>query len=564
MPPTIASAINDFQRARRKANLQQVMSRLTGKSADLLSYEDVRRKLKAKKQIDLGLQDIPINKIVGSVGRYKDFTRTFLPKHNTDEYRWANLLVVNSTGKGLPPIELYKLGDAYFVLDGNHRVSIAREQGFTTIQAYVTEVITKVPITPDIEPDELIIKAEYAEFLDHTKLDELRPEADLTLTAPGKYALLEDHIRVHNYFMGINFQREIDWDEAVVHWYDEVYLPVIQMIRMRGFLRDFPNRTETDLYIWLAEHRAELETELGWQLETTEAVDALATAHKPPAVTDSLWELFVPDELEAGPPTGIWRRERLAGRDNSHLFNALLVSVGESDRSWQALDQAVAIAQREDGHLRGLHIINEHTDQTDMLAAFDHHVKNKGIAGQLAFGLGDVVTAVRNRARWCDLVVLALDNPPSNQMLQRYNSDWRNILHRSPRPVLAVPAYSHMQHALLAYDGSPKAKEALYVATYIAGTWHIPLTIVTAGKKPKLNTILEEAKQYLAQHNITPANCIHHHGEAAIKILLTAEKQNCDLIIMGGYGARPMVELIIGSTVDQVLRHTSVPVLVCR
>ncbi|MCB0035249.1 MAG: hypothetical protein KDE51_14555, partial [Anaerolineales bacterium] len=147
--PNLATAVSDFHRARWKASLEELAARFTGKTTTLLSYEEVRRRLRANSQVDRGLQDVRLDDIVGSVGRYNDFTRTFLPKNETDEQRWAQLKVVNGHGQGLPPIELYKIGKAYFVLDGNHRVSIARELGTPTIQAYVTEVLSKVTITPD-------------------------------------------------------------------------------------------------------------------------------------------------------------------------------------------------------------------------------------------------------------------------------------------------------------------------------------------------------------------------------------------------------------------------------
>ena len=98
----------------------------------------------------------------------------------------------------MPPIQVYKVGEVYFVLDGNHRVSIARARNAADIRAYVTEVATRVPITPDTDLDDLIIKSEYIDFLEKTHLDEVRPEADLTITAPGQYQLLENQIAYHH------------------------------------------------------------------------------------------------------------------------------------------------------------------------------------------------------------------------------------------------------------------------------------------------------------------------------------------------------------------------------
>ena len=563
MANNLSAAISDFQRARRRAGLEMVMARLTGKSADLLSYEDVRRKLRANKQIDRGLQDVPLDAIVGSVGRYKDFTRTFLPKDDVSEQRWANLLVVNSMGRGLPPIELYKLGDAYFVLDGNHRVSIAREQGFPTIQAYVTEVIPKVTITADISLDQLIIKAEYAEFLERTKLDDLRPEADFTLTAPGKYKLLEDHIEVHNYFMGLDFQREIDWDEAVVHWYDEVYLPVVEMIRSRGLMRELPNRTETDFYVWLAEHRAELEESLGWRMETEEAVADFAAqlmGRTEASRMAQLWETAEESDKPAPTPNS-WRQQYLLKRRSDCLFGTILTAVGEDDLSEAALRVAALIAQRENGQLRGLHLVTDETDQTERLEEFDRTLHEFRVAGELAFDMGEPYRKIVDRAQWADLVVASLKHPPGEKVLARINSAWRQLLLRSPRPVLAVPAFSAMQRPLLAYDGSAKAEEALFVATYMAGRWQLPLTVVTVGKNGNAQAVLAKAQAYLEEKEVS-AEFVLRTEDPAISILLTAEKQNCDLIIMGGYSSNPVLELFIGSTVDQVLRNATCPVLV--
>ena len=158
---------------------------------------------------------------------------------------------------GLPPIEVYNIGDAYFVKDGNHRVSVARQLGNETIQAYVTEVRTRVPMTADLTPDDLILKAEYADFLEQTHLDELRPDADLNVTIPGQYPKLLEHIAVHQYYRGLDLDREVSYLEAVAHWYDTVYLPIIELISERGIMRSFPDRTETDLYL-----RGELGTDV--------------------------------------------------------------------------------------------------------------------------------------------------------------------------------------------------------------------------------------------------------------------------------------------------------------
>jgi hypothetical protein len=280
---TFSAAIDDFHKARSLAALKEILARITGESTQLLSFDEVRQKLKVKGSYDKGLRDIPLDAIVGSVGRYNDFTRDFLPKQDVDETRWARVKVAATGLVGLDPIEVYQIGDVYFVKDGNHRVSVARQLGATHIQAYVTEIRTRVPLTPNVKPDDLILKAEYADFLEKTRLDEYRPQSDLNVTGPGQYPILLEHIDMHRYFMGLDYQRDVSYEEAVTHWYDHVYLPIVQIIRERGILRFFPDRTETDLYLWIAEHRAALEKELGWRINPEDAAIDLEPIRKVPS-----------------------------------------------------------------------------------------------------------------------------------------------------------------------------------------------------------------------------------------------------------------------------------------
>ncbi|HYN87360.1 MAG TPA: hypothetical protein VER55_02460, partial [Ardenticatenaceae bacterium] len=265
-------AKEDFQRARRQAALEAIMARLQGRSTELLPYEEVRRKLGATGNMERGLREIPLDAIVGSVGRYSDFTRSFLPLKSNSEERWAKVKIA-VTDSGFDPIEVYQLGDAYFVRDGNHRVSIARRMGSPTIPAYVTEIRTKAPFSPDMQPDDLIRQEEYANFLERTSLDEQRPEADLETTVPGRYRRLEQQIEAHQAHLRDHWNKQTTFPEAAADWYDYVYLPVARLIREKGILQDFPGRTQTDLYLWILEHRDELSQALGWDV----TVEAAAT-----------------------------------------------------------------------------------------------------------------------------------------------------------------------------------------------------------------------------------------------------------------------------------------------
>jgi nucleotide-binding universal stress UspA family protein len=574
--PNLAAAVEDFRRARRRAALERILAPLTGRSTSLLSYDDVRQKLKARETAKQELENVPLDAIVGSVGRYTDFTRSFLPKKDSDEARWARVMTAVTDFKGVPPIELYRIGDAYFVRDGNHRVSVARELGATHIHAFVTEVQTKVPLAPDDEPDDIILKAEYADFLERTQLDVTRPKAELTVTVPGQYQILEEHIRVHRHFIGLEWQREIPYEEAAAHWYDWVYLSVIRLIREQNILRDFPSRTEADLYLWIAERRAALEETFGLEIALVAAVEDLASQFSPrpqrvaARVGERIRDALTPDGLESGPAAGKWRRDRVEPRPEDRLFHDILVGFDGGEGDWHALNQALEIARREEGHVSGLHVIPDASgidseDVQELQAKFEWHCGEAGLPARLAVEAGAVPRVICDRSRWADLVVLSLTHPPSPQLLAKLGSGLGTLIRRCPRPILTVPGEpSPLDRPLLAYDGSPKADEALFVAAYLAGRWHTRLTVVLAVENGlDVEAAQARARDYLATHRID-AEFVEVQASPVNAILETAAERDINLIVMGGYGASPLVEIVLGSTLDEVLRTVRCPVLICR
>jgi hypothetical protein len=279
-------AIEKYKRNRSGAQLEDVLSLVTGEKADLVSYDEVAKRLRARQQVERGIEVVPLDQIVGSVGRYRDFTRTFLPRAGANAERWARLDEAMNSLQGFPPIELFKIGEVYFVRDGNHRVSVARANSSTHIEAYVTEVKTDIPLTvSDFERDEWLIKAEAVEFEEKTHLCELRPANQVRFTEPGRYELLLQHIEVHKYLRDLELARsghvgEISWEEAVLSWYDTVYLPVAAAIHSHGLLAHFPNRTEADLYLWVVHHRERLSSHYGLApLDPDTAVTTFAETH---------------------------------------------------------------------------------------------------------------------------------------------------------------------------------------------------------------------------------------------------------------------------------------------
>ncbi len=566
-------AVQDFREARRKAAVRRALARLTGKSADLLSFEAVRRKLQATAGVESGVREIPLDAIVGSVGRYGDFDRHFLPLSDSAQDRWARVMAASTdpAGHGLPPIRVYQVGSAYFVLDGHHRVSVARQTGASEITAYVTEVRTRAPIPPDLPPEELIAFAEYTEFVDRIPIRARHPEADLRLSVPGRYGVLEGAITAYQYLVEKREGRSLSVAEAAARWYEDDYLPVIQVIRERGLLRDFPSRTEADLYLWMSAHLDDLRHEVGWAVKPAVAMTDLAERfgqemdRRSAAARRGWLDALVPAPLRDGPEPGAWRRERLEQRYLDQLFLDILVPLSGGEASWLAVDQAIGLAQREAAELRGLHVAAVANGPTERLRAeFRRRCQQAGVRSTTLIETGEVAERIVARAALTDLVVLHLAHPPGRRIAARLASGLSAIIRRCPRPVLAVPRLTGLGRALLAYDDSPKAREALFVSAYMAGKWGIPLTVLMVeGEEPIAAGAVRYLEQYLEFHEVQAA-IRTERGEVAPAILRAAEDEASELIVVGGYGARPMLELVVGSTVDDVLREASCPVLICR
>ncbi|MBC7318447.1 ParB N-terminal domain-containing protein [Candidatus Bipolaricaulota bacterium] len=242
--------------------LRRLFSLAQKEPAFLLPFDWVKEKIPIRGWRYLGLQEVEVDKIVGSVDRYDDFTRAFLPVHGED-VRQQRIERAMERGEVLPPVKLYKLGEVYFVVDGHHRVAAAKKTGAKFIDAEVVEFLVDVPLSPADTEKDILLKAEYAAFLRHTRLKELRPEAEIIFTELSGYRKLLEHIDVHRYFRGIEEGREIPYEEAVVSWYDRVYRPIVEAVRRTGILKKFPGRTEADLYVWLSEHLYYLAKEKG-------------------------------------------------------------------------------------------------------------------------------------------------------------------------------------------------------------------------------------------------------------------------------------------------------------
>jgi hypothetical protein len=247
----------DFNRARLRAVFGRALGLLRNEKDQLLSLTEVKALLRPEAESYRGLQTVPIQRIVGSEGRYLDFTRIFLPKHEHLRGRWTRVDLAHYQQINLPPVTLYEIGGIYFVRDGNHRVSVARTQGAEFIDAEVISLKSRLALAPGMSREEMkqaVIELEKKEFFRHTCLDKLRPGLEMQFTDTGRYDEVLRHVHGHKYFINQSKPYEIPFQEALLSWYDVVYEPLVRLVRSEDILLHFPGREAADLYMWIVGH----------------------------------------------------------------------------------------------------------------------------------------------------------------------------------------------------------------------------------------------------------------------------------------------------------------------
>jgi hypothetical protein len=252
-----ADAENDFQRARRR----QVMSRLSTwlrREPDdvniMLPFHEVVESLGMLSERRLGLRTIRLDSIVGSVDRTRDFDRRFRPTSARVRERWQRLALAQRRGEAVPPIEVYRIGDLHFVHDGHHRVSVAHALGLEVIDAYVTEVVTRIPAHGIRYRGDLIVKDYRRLFLERVPLGG-EARAAVVLSDPWEYAELGEHVEAWGFRLMQDEGAFLDRATVAKRWYEEEYVPVVEMLRQAGLVGD---RTETEAYTWVAAERYRL------------------------------------------------------------------------------------------------------------------------------------------------------------------------------------------------------------------------------------------------------------------------------------------------------------------
>ncbi|HEX9364180.1 MAG TPA: ParB N-terminal domain-containing protein [Candidatus Dormibacteraeota bacterium] len=253
-------AIQDFDAARARAFWRNLRTILTGRAERLRSIDPMLRAAGMEGRAFGGVHEIPVDKIAGSVApdlKTGDFDPGFLPLNRRMRDRWTRIYQAMVEGDELPPIDVYKVDDRYYVIDGHHRVSVARRLGRPVINARVINVKTRAPLGPEIDCAAQLRAAEYAAFLEVTQLHRARPQARLECSRLGRYDEIIRHIAGHRYFLSLEQHRDVPMREAAASWYDHVYSPIAEAIRKHDVLERLPGWTEADVYVeitrrWLA------------------------------------------------------------------------------------------------------------------------------------------------------------------------------------------------------------------------------------------------------------------------------------------------------------------------
>jgi hypothetical protein len=256
------AAYGRFERARRQARIEQFSNQLTGRNQSAIPFERIRTQLKHQNPWYKGVQDIPVAAVVGSVGRYIEFSRTFLPLNDAIRERWIGIDKL-AGAKGWPPIELYQVGNSYYVKDGNHRLSVANQLQMPTIEAHVWAFPVEIEINVEDTLDALLIRFGERAFFEKTGLNKRHPNHNIRFTSAGRYTELLAQIEDLGDKLAIIDGQKMPYYDAVDAWFEMIYLPTIQIIRDSTLLNDFPGRSESDLFVWMSGHRDGLQLKYG-------------------------------------------------------------------------------------------------------------------------------------------------------------------------------------------------------------------------------------------------------------------------------------------------------------
>ena len=273
-----ADVEDDFIRARRRQVLARLANWLRREPDDvnlILPFDEVLAALGMKGERSLGLQTIHLDSVVGTVDSRRDFDRRFRPTSSRVRERWERLALAQRRGESVPPIDVYRIGDLHFVKDGHHRVSIALATGQTTIDAYVTEILTAVPAQGIRRRGDLLLKNYERLFRSRVPLP-AQAYAKIKVTDPWSYAELGEAVEAWGFRLMQHEHKFCDRAEVARRWLADEFIPVARMLRAADLVGAC---TDAEAYLGIARERYRLMRTHEWN---DEVIEELRRQLRPP------------------------------------------------------------------------------------------------------------------------------------------------------------------------------------------------------------------------------------------------------------------------------------------
>jgi hypothetical protein len=270
-----ADAQDDFSRARRAQLLAELGRRLRREPDDvglIMPFDEVVDALGMVGEVQLGLQTIPLDSVVGTVDRTRDFDRGFRPTTPRVRGRWQRIAAAQRRGESFPPISVYRIGDLHFVRDGHHRVSVAKSLGRMEIDAYVTEVRTRIGADGALRMADLPLKDHERLFHERVPLD---PEqhARVRPSDPWDYGRLAEGVEAWGFRVMQERREYMDREEVARLWFEEDFLPIVDTLRAGGFVRS--SERDADAYMRVVTARYELLRTHEWSGEVLDRLQGV-------------------------------------------------------------------------------------------------------------------------------------------------------------------------------------------------------------------------------------------------------------------------------------------------
>lgn len=248
-----------FDRARRKEAYKRLARtvRKDEKQVPLLPLDEVRGRLGLFEQTYVGIHPIPVTQIVGSADQSRDFDRNWLPLREDVKQRWEQVERAFPAGD-FPPIIVYQVDDAYFVVDGHHRVAVAHRKGVEMIDAEITRLHSRVALPADTDIPRLLLAEQERLFLERSGLATSKPGVRIAMSRAHGYLELLELIEAHGYHLVQEGNQVVGPADASADWYERIYEPTVAVIREEGLPDLLPGNADGDLFLWVYERRRTL------------------------------------------------------------------------------------------------------------------------------------------------------------------------------------------------------------------------------------------------------------------------------------------------------------------